>query len=64
MNSGAVQGRQSHRKTAAEDAEARVRIAALKERTEQHHCMIAIFEDKFVQLSAEIGRLTKGCKHS
>jgi hypothetical protein len=46
--------------TAAEDTEARVRIAALEEWAEQHGCAIAIFKNKFTQLSAHIGRLAGG----
>jgi uncharacterized coiled-coil protein SlyX len=46
--------------TAAEDAEARERIAALEEKGEQHDRAIAILKDKFAQLSADIGRLAGG----
>jgi hypothetical protein len=48
--------------TAAEDAEARVRIAAVEEKAEQHGRTIAILKDKFMQLSADIGRLAGGMR--
>jgi uncharacterized coiled-coil protein SlyX len=46
--------------TAAEDAEARERIAALEEKAEQHGRAIALLEGQFAQLSADIGRLAGG----
>jgi uncharacterized coiled-coil protein SlyX len=40
-----------------EDAEARVRIAALEENAEQHSRAIAILKGQLAQLLADIGRL-------
>jgi uncharacterized coiled-coil protein SlyX len=45
---------------AAEDAEARARIAALEEKAEQQGRAIAILQGQFAQLSADIGRLAGG----
>jgi hypothetical protein len=39
-----------------EDADARGRIAALEETTNQHSHVIAILEDKVIQLSTDFGR--------
>jgi uncharacterized coiled-coil protein SlyX len=46
--------------TAAEEAEARMRIAALEEKAEQHNRAIAMLKDQFVQLLADIGQLAGG----
>jgi uncharacterized coiled-coil protein SlyX len=48
--------------TAAKDAEAQRRIAALEEKAEQHDRAIAILKDKFAQLLADIGRLAGGMR--
>jgi hypothetical protein len=42
----------------AEDADARGRIAALEEKTDQHDSAIAVLQDKLKQLSTDFGRLT------
>jgi hypothetical protein len=41
----------------AEDADARGRIAALKEQSNQHSHLIAMLQDKVTQLSTDFGRL-------
>jgi uncharacterized protein YdcH (DUF465 family) len=43
--------------TEAEDADARGRIAALEEKSNQHSHVIAILQDKVTQLSTDFGRL-------
>jgi hypothetical protein len=46
-----------------EDADARGRIAFLKEKANQHSHVIAMLEDKVTQLSTDFGRLEMKFQH-